>query len=567
MMAHLKRTYGYHFLLIITTGYLFFSLTGCNTPSTEEEKPAVSARPNILLIMADDMGYSDIGCYGGEIDTPHLDRLAQNGIRYTRFYNGARCCPTRASLLTGLYAHQTGLGGMISGDRGVPGYRGEIGNNCVTIAEVLKEAGYQTYMSGKWHVSRNRKPDEEKYNWPCQRGFDRFWGIINGAGSYYHPNTLTHNNENIEDYPLENEDFYFTDAISDNAVKHISDHYARTPDKPFFEYVSYTAPHWPLHAKPEDVAKYKGRFDEGWDVLRQKRLQRLVEMGLVRPGTELSPRDSDVPLWQDAENKDWLLRGMEVYAAQVDSMDQGIGRIVKALEEHDQLDNTVIFFLSDNGGCAEVLLGEGWKNYVSTYVGRKKSRDGRDVVFLNLPEVMPGPEDTYQSYGVGWANLSNTPFRLYKHYVHEGGIASPLIVHWPAHIRQGGHLRHQIGHIIDIMATFIDLAAAEYPSTYNGHTITPMAGTSFVSTFTENTSQLRQLFWEHEGNCAYRDGNWKLAYRTEIKEWELYHLEKDPTELNNLADTYPDRVQTMVDTWEQWAERTHVYPRNKTTDK
>src|SRR5690625_1033400 len=294
-------------------------------------------KPNVLLILNDDMGYSDLECYGGEIDTPNLNSLAENGIRFTQFYNTARCSPSRASLLTGLHPHQTGIG-ILTYDNGPEGYPGDLNNKCVTIAEVLKDSGYKTYMSGKWHVAKELR--EPSHNWPLQRGFDEFFGTIIGAGSFYDPNTLTRGNENAEHEASENEDFYYTDAISDEAVKQIKKHSEECPHQPFFQYVAYTAPHWPLHAKPEDIEKYHGRFNEGWDKLREKRMERLIEAGMIDSSWKLTDRDPTQPKWEDAENKEWLLRCTEVYAAQIDSMDQGIGRILKTLEETDQLDNT-----------------------------------------------------------------------------------------------------------------------------------------------------------------------------------------------------------------------------------
>ena len=309
-----------------------------------------SDRPNILIILNDDMGFSDVGCYGGEIETPNLDRLAANGLRYSQFYNTARCSPSRASLLTGLHPHQTGIG-ILTYSSGPEGYAGNLNKRCVTIAEVLRAANYTTYLSGKWHIASDlTRPTD---TWPLQRGFDRFFGTIIGAGSFYNPNTLTRGNENIEREAERDPSFFYTDAISDQAVSYIRDHKRENPDRPFFQYVAYTAPHWPLHAHAEDIAKYKGKFDAGWDELRERRLARLVKDGLIHPSWQLTDRDPTQPPWTEADHRAWRLRCMEVYAAQIDRMDQGIGRILAALEETDQLDNTLIVFLSDNGGCAE----------------------------------------------------------------------------------------------------------------------------------------------------------------------------------------------------------------------
>jgi arylsulfatase len=315
--------------------------------------PALAAeRPNVVLIMADDMGYSDIGCFGGEIKTPHLDKLAANGLRFTQFYNTGRCCPTRASLLTGLYPHQAGIGHMMN-DRGHDGYRGELNRHCVTIAEALRPAGYATYAVGKWHVTKHTQPDGPKFNWPLQRGFDRYYGTITGAGSFYDPGTLCRDNTLISpfaDPEYQPEQYYYTDAISDHAVRFIDEHYHNPkaePSKPFFLYVAYTCAHWPMHALPEDIARYRGKYNEGYQPVRDARMRRLAELGLIDGGWTMAPTVGD---WEGVKHKKWEARCMEVYAAMISRMDRGIGQIVKQLEESGQLENTLIFFLQDNGG-------------------------------------------------------------------------------------------------------------------------------------------------------------------------------------------------------------------------
>ena len=554
------------FLKAMGVGAASLAIPGCMSTAKRCVDEASRDRPNIVLIMADDMGYSDIGCYGGEIHTPNLDNLAKGGLRFTQFYNTARCCPTRASLMTGLYAHQTGMGWMTAANLGYDGYRGDLNNKCVTIAEVLKRAGYKTYMAGKWHLTYDKYWDGPKHSWPRQRGFDRFYGTIAGAGSYYDPNSLTRDNTQI----APGEDFYYTDAISDNAVKYIQEH---ETNNPFFMYVAYTAAHWPMHALPKDIKKYKGKYDKGWDAIRKERHARLIKMGLVDKKWALTARDEDVPAWEDEELKEWQVRRMEVYAAMVDNMDQGIGRIVKALKQKGQFNNTLIFFLEDNGGCAEEYGTEEPYN-PARYAQRKPEPMSPDelqyemeprVTREGLPVrlgigVMPGPADTYISYGVGWANASNTPFRLYKSWVHEGGIATPLIVHWPVRIKSGGKLRHQPGHLIDIMATCVDVAGAKYPSRYNGNKITPMEGKSLVPAFNNKPIKREAIYWEHEANRAVRVGNWKLVARGINGPWELYDLDADRTELNNLAQRYPERAKKLVAMWQRYAERTNVLP-------
>jgi arylsulfatase A-like enzyme len=514
--------------------------------------------PNVLLILADDMGYSDIGCYGGEIETPNLDRLAAHGLRYTQFYNTARCCPTRASLLTGMNPHQVGIGHMAHFDDDLDGYRGDLSKQCVTIAEFLKTADYRTYLSGKWHVCRQLlEKDGDGSNWPCARGFDRFYGITGGAASYYDPPTLTRDNQNID--PPSDSDFYLTDTISSNACNFISDHCRDHKENPFFLFASYTAPHWPLQAHEKDIAKYKGRFHEGWDRLREQRLNRMIEKGILKPGTQLTKRDSTQPAWEDTPDKAWQERRMEVFA------DQGIGRIIDALEANGELDNTLILFLSDNGACAEELFetffpykkpaGEGLAKPLTC---RTHTRDGRLMKHGNDPSVTPGDETTFQSYGVGWANLSNTPFREYKHFVHEGGIATPLIAHWPKGISEAGVLCHETGQLMDIMATIVDIASAQWPDNRDGLPILPPEGKSLKDTFANTATERPPLAWEHEGNCAYREGKWKLVKRWDRENWELYDMEVDRSELNDLSSGFPDLRSEFISKYQAWADRVGV---------
>lgn len=506
-------------------------------------------RPNIVLMMADDMGFSDLGCYGSEIRTPQLDALAKAGLRFTQFYNGARCCPTRASLMTGLYPHQAGVGHMVdSGRTTLPGYRGDLSANSVTIAQVLRAAGYRTMMSGKWHVT---PVTTDKKNWPLQRGFERYFGTIHGAGSFYDPATLTLGNE-----PIKPEgDFYYTDAIAQHTEKFL-DELGQGPD-PFFAYVAFTAPHWPMHAPESEVAKYKGRYAQGWDALRTERHKRMLAMGVVDKSWPLTERDTAVPAWADEPEKEWMQRRMEVYAAMVDRLDQAVGRIVAKLKALNQLDNTLILFLADNGGCAEELRGK--PNNVLHVP--KQTRDGRAVRYGNIPTIMPGKDDDYQSYGLPWANASNTPFRRYKHWVHEGGISSPLIAHWPKGITKGkGSWVHEPSHLIDIMATCADLGQAKYPAQLDGQAITPLEGRSLRPLLAgAKTAPVRALYWEHEGNRAMREGEWKIVSQ-HPGDWELYNIRQDRGERNNLAAAQPDRLKSMAARWDTWAARAQVRP-------
>ena len=530
-------------------------------------------RPNILIILSDDMGWSDIGCYGSEIKTPNLDALAGEGLRFTQFYNCARCCPTRASLLTGLYPHMAGVGHMTA-DNHRPGYHGELNERCRTIAEVMRPAGYRTYAVGKWHVARDTKPEGPKYDWPMQRGFDKFYGTITGGGSYYDPTTLCRGNtfitpENDPEYHPDS--FYYTDAITDNAIAFLKQHRQESPRQPFFMYVAYTAAHWPMHAREEDIAKYKGKYDAGYDAIRKARVERLKQLGLINPQWTPAPTVGD---WANVPHKQWEIRCMEVYAAMVDRLDQGIGRVVSELRNEGQLDNTLLFFLQDNGGCAEDMGRNPPKEPYRTDLKPMRpdelqpkiwppmqTRDGRPV--RTGPDAMPGPPDTYVAYGKSWANVSNTPFREYKHWVHEGGISTPLIVHWPRGIPAGrdGQLETQPGHVVDLMATCADVAGAKYPRLVNGHSTNPLAGVSLRPAFKgKSLHRAAPLYWEHEGNRALREGQWKIVAKGPAGAWELYDMSADRTESNDLAAKEPDRIKAMVSRWETWATQNEVLP-------
>ncbi len=515
-----------------------------------------SDRPNIVVILADDMGYSDIGCYGSEIETPNLDRLARGGVRFSQMYNNARCCPTRASLLTGLYPHQAGVGHMTS-DLGIPAYQGCLRDDCVTIAEALGRAGYRTGMSGKWHVGGNYgmigrdrwSPGDARHPVPWERGFERHFGTLDGAGSYFNPHTLYRDGEPVEIGG--DEDFYYTDEISSHAVDMIEEFHAT--DDPFFLYVAYTAPHWPLHALPEDIEKYRGRYRCGWDAVREARHRRLIDEGLIDPSWALSPRDAGSRPWEEVPDPEWEDMRMAVYAAQVDRMDQGIGRILDSLRRLELEENTLVLFLSDNGGCAELLAESGW---IMDYV--PPTRRGEAVVPGNDPGRMPGGEDTYMSYELPWANASNAPFRLFKHWVHEGGISTPLIVSWPRGMAGGGRLLHTPCHVIDIMATCLDAAGASYPDTFDGHAITPLEGESLLDLLRgDRTSRLRPIVLEHEGNRAVRSEDWKLVCK-HPGDWELYDMARDRTELHDLAAEHPDQVRELAEIYREWAERCGV---------
>lgn len=485
-----------------------------------------AARPNIVLIMADDLGFSDLGSYGGEIPTPNLDRLAAEGVRFTQFYNAARCSPTRASLLTGRAPHAVGIGHLNG-----PGiYPGDLDRGTPTVAELLREAGYATYMTGKWHVTPWPGPG---HNHPRRRGFDRFYGILASIRSYYSPPSLMRDEEPL---PPPDGDYHFTDAVSDAAAAFVREHDA---SKPFFLYVAHAAPHWPIHAREADVVRHVERYRAGWDAVRRARHRRLSELGLL--AASLAPRDERVAPWESAAPKEWLARRMAVYAAMVEQMDRGIGKVLDALERRGLAKDTLVLFLSDNGGCAEEIGPEGRALHFP-----RRTRDGRDVRLGNGTEILPGPEDTYASYGLEWAHASNTPFRLFKSFVHEGGIATPFIARWPGAIRPGT-IRRQIGHVIDLLPTLLAAAGAASP---------PREGKDL---FHGDAAQPRTLFWEHEGNRAVRRGDFKLVAVHEGP-WELYDLAKDRTELKDLAASRPGLVRELASLYDAWAARSGVRP-------
>jgi len=512
-----------------------------------------STRPNVVLILADDMGFSDLGCYGGEIVTPNLDVIGRGGVRFSNFYNTARCSPSRASLLTGLHPHQTGIGILTNDDR-PHGYPGTLNQHCATLAEILRDQGYATCLSGKWHLASEMHVPNGA--WPTRRGFDRFFGTLTGCGSFYQPGTLTRGEADASaeaDAP----GFFYTDAIAEEGARFIMEHRAQDAP-PIFLYAAFTAPHWPLHAIEDDIGRYDGRFDEGWDKLRSERLARLMAEGILPADTALSDRDPTQPPWDEADHPSWQVLRMQVYAAQVERLDRGIGRILQALRETGRIDNTLLLFLSDNGASAEELPLVKLADFAKrSDIVPRHSRNGQPIRIGNSPDIVPGADDTYSSYGRAWANLSNTPFRFYKRWVHEGGIATPLLVSWPAAGLNDGAVVDHPFQLVDIVPTIIEATGAAYPPPSLRWPVEALEGRSMLPTLRGDAPNAAPLFWEHTGNAAIRLGRWKLV-REYPTAWELYDMDMDRTELVDQAARFPDVVADLDRRWQEWASRVGV---------
>lgn len=514
-------------------------------------------RPNIITIMVDDMGYSDLGCYGGEIETPNIDKLAKSGVRFSNFYNNARCCPTRASLMTGLAPHMTGIGHMTVGPEAKssinmkrpPAYQGKISKDCLTVAELLKPAGYATMITGKWHLGYH-----DKACWPSNRGFEYSYSSIAGATHFFypkHPRGITLNGTPVTEYESTTSDrkFYATDAYTDYAINFINEEKSNK-NRPFFLYLAHTAPHFPLHAHDEDIAKYRGKYKNGWNELRQARYQRQLNSGLMKPEWKLAPLHKSMPNWKklSAKQKDLMDLRMATYAAMIDRVDQNLGKLVKVLKENGQYENTIIMFLSDNGACFEgPRLGTG------------------DIV---NSAKNPQNQSTWVTYGA-WANLSNVPFRQFKQKTHEGGAATPFIMHWPKGIKPQSDWYRDSGSIVDIVPTILDLANVNYPAEINGKPAPKLAGISLKPSFqSKPLKRTVPLFCEHQSNASIIEGDWKLvgmnmATNGGIKpeRWELYNLKKDRTELTNLAKKCPEIAKSLAKKWKQWSKANQVYPK------
>ncbi|WP_256013943.1 arylsulfatase [Desertivirga xinjiangensis] len=548
----------------------FLLLLSCINPGSSQTGTKKSdSRPNIIVIMADDMGYSDLGCYGGEINTPNLDYLAKEGIRFSQFYNTSRCCPTRASLLTGLYNQQAGIGSMTR-DQKLPAYRGYLTENTVTLAEVLKQAGYHTGMVGKWHVSNTIEQDgpQEQLKWlnhqsehpafsplsqyPTNRGFERFYGTLWGVIDFYDPFSLVNGTKPVKRLPV---NYYHTDAINDTAASYVKQFSASKA--PFFLYVAHNAPHWPVQALPEDIEKYKNTYKVGWDAIRKSRYEKMLKLGLINADTHpLSAASYDID-WNNNPHKEWDARVMAVHAAMIDRMDQGIGRIIQVLKETGRLENTLIVFLSDNGASPEEA-----HTLIPGFDRPGETRDGKPIVYPKNKEVLPGPQTVFAGIGKEWANVSNTPFRYWKRESYEGGVRTPMIAYWPKGIKDksGNKVSSHLGHVMDFMATFVELAQTKYPTTYQGRKITPTSGVSLLSAITSSQQkQDRTLFNEHAYSRSVRSSDWKLVKLKPEDPWELYKA--GSTETVNLAAKYPEKVKELEVLWNEWAVKNKVLPK------
>lgn len=492
-----------------------YCLTGLLLVLAGHDAPGQSlagSRPNIVLIMCDDMGFSDIASYGGEVHTPNLDKLAAQGLRFRTFYNNAKCEHTRASLITGHWWHHVGASASVV-------YKGK------TFGTLMREQGYRTLMAGKWHAGQT----------PYLRGFDRYYGLTDGCCNFWNPGTARPgepepakkrirrwaiDDKHFKPYTPEDKEFFTTDAFTDAALGYLDTY--KDEDKPFFLYLAYTAPHYPLHASEQDVAKYRGKYKQiGWDKLREQRFARQIELGVHTPNTTLSIRDGGIPAWKDVkpEDRDWWDLRMATYAAMIDRMDRNIGRVLAKIDEMGQTDNTIIFFLSDNGAEAD-------------------SKDRSSV-----KGSMPWQVTSYLTQGRPWANASNTPFRKYKTTPYEGGTRTPLIACWPGKT-PAGQWSDQVGHLIDFTPTMLALAGAQVPEA--------LPGQSLLGALQGKAAKRSgPLYWRFGGD-AIREGDWKAVHRSKNVGWELYNLAQDPTEQNNLAAKHPERVQALARKWDAW---------------
>ncbi len=503
---------------------------------------ADARKPNIIIVLVDDMGYADTQPYGSEIQTPNLMRLAKSGLRFTEFHNCVKCSPSRACIMTGLYPQQAGMATLPKegmNPNAEEDGAGELSKQSVTLAEVLKSAGYATYMSGKWHLTAQTSATNEaaKFGWPRQRGFDRYFGFLGGVTRYFDSKNLVSDNTPVPAPPGS----YTTDLFTKYACDFITDHARTQPNTPFFLYLAYNAPHWSLQAPTADIERYKGVYDIGWDQIREQRLAREKQLGVIPPNCELSPRNEEVPPWASLmpEQKTEYAEAMATYAGVITAMDRGVGQVLDTLDKTKLRDKTLVIFLSDNGACAEGQTGVKGSRHAS-----KSAR-----------------------IGPGWANVGNTPFRYWKNTTWEGGSATELIMNWPAGIgaSQRGAITHQVGHIIDLMPTCVELARATYPKTFKDTQILPMEGRSLVPTLSGQLLGPRELFWKYISYDAIRSGSWKLIHKEKGKdrEWMLFDLSQDPSEMHDISQSHPEVLKDLAAKWQAWADRVHAGEKEK----
>lgn len=553
-------------LMKIPLHFLGLAMSLVATPRLLSAAPPAESRPNIVIILADDLGFSDLGCYGGEIATPNIDRLAAEGVRFSQFYNNARCCPTRAALLTGLNPHQAGLGHMVT-DKGLPGYRGQIQPATVTIAEALRLQGYRTAMAGKWHVSRNsaEEPDHMRYLnnqatlerfgdlevYPTRRGFEHYFGSIWGVVNYYDPFSLVEGEAAVPSVP---DDFYVTDAITAKAIAYIDEFTAR--GEPFFLYVSHNAPHWPLHALPDDIDPYRTRYRGGWEETEQGRVDRQASLGVFTNRTTAATRRGATGTdWSGNPDQAYDAAVMAAYAGAITHLDTSVGKMIEHLRACGQLDNTLVVFLSDNGASPEVVKRPG-------YDRPSETRDGRKIVYnaaLRAAGTAPGPETTFAGIGPDWAWVANTPLRGEKASLYEGGVRTPCIVRWPQHTTQPGGWVREVGHVIDLFATCLEAARTTAPSMREGYVLPQTEGVSLLPALAGGALADRMLAWEHEGFRAALVQPWKLVGPPD-QPWELYAIDVDPGEQHDVAAEHPALVRALAAAWQNWARRTLVFP-------
>jgi arylsulfatase len=552
-----------------TVGRTFGASQGWWPPRPEAPRDA----PNVIVILVDDLGFADLGCYGSEIDTPNVDALAARGVRFTNFHSTPMCSPTRSALLTGLNSHRAGVGTVAHVDPGFPGYAEELTDDAATLAEILRAEGYATLMVGKWHLAKDSDCNAagNQHSWPCQRGFDRFYGILDAFTNLHHPHRLVEDNHLVE-VDRYHDGYFFTDDLTDHAISMIRERKASNPAKPFFLYFAHGAVHAPLHAKADDIAKYHGRYDDGWDRLREVRFARQRELGIVADDTRLAPRNTEqnheVEAWDDLTDRERELfaRHMEVYAGMVDSVDQSVGRLVAALEELGELDNTVIVFTSDNGASREGEMVGTTSYYVHLLSGDDVDADHARLDLIGGPQTTP-------HYPRGWAMAGNTPFRLYKINTHAGGHSVPLVVSWPAGLDDVGTLRRQYGHVTDVLPTVLDIVGAERPSRRNGKESPPLVGTTMLPLLRDEaaTSAHTEQLYEMNGHRGYYRDGWEVVTlhqpftKFTEEEWELYDLGADPTELDDLATAQPDRLRELARAWDDAAWEHAVFPLDEGT--